>query len=61
MPPLTAELGGLAAVVILLIVVALVVDPTLRATRVANRLTRKRRHAAAGCSVCRTGLEGGAR
>jgi hypothetical protein len=48
MPPLTAELGGLAAVVITLIVVALVVDPTLRATRRANRVLRARRRTMGG-------------
>jgi len=52
MPPLTAELTGLAAVIVLLLAVAVTVDPRLRARRELNRLTRLRRHAAQGCHVC---------
>jgi hypothetical protein len=57
MPPLTAEILGLAAVIGLLAAVAITVDPRLRAQRAANRITRKRRHAATGCRMCRLEVE----
>lgn len=56
MPPLTAELAGLAAVVVLLLAFAIATDPRLRARRAANRHARTHRHAAQGCRVCRGAL-----
>ena len=52
MPPLTAELAGVAAVILGLLLVAIAVDPTVRATRKANASRRVARHTAAGCAVC---------
>lgn len=57
MPSFTAELLGTLAVVLALLAVAAVVDPKLRARRAANRLARKRRHAAHGCRICRLEVE----
>lgn len=61
MPPLTAELLGLLAVVAGLLATAIAVDPRLRARRAANRLRRKvrrvKRHALQGCPICTLALE----
>lgn len=57
MPSLTAELLGTLAAVIVLLAIALAVDPVLRERRAANRITRKRRHAAAGCRMCGLAVE----
>lgn len=53
MPPLTAELAGVAAVAAILALIAMLIDPPLRQRRAANRI---RRHARQGCEVCRTAL-----
>lgn len=53
MPPLSAELAGVAAVIVLLALIAVITDPKARATRKRNRIQR---HAAQGCGVCRLEL-----
>lgn len=61
MPPLSSEVLGVIAVVVGLLLVAVAIDPRLRARRALNRLTRRRRrlerHAAQGCRVCALDLE----